>query len=580
MFVRVVITSALLSLTVLTITCWGSQPLQPAVEWVPEEAAVVLEITDPQPLMDLLLDPQLVNRMTGTPYYRELLANQEFKGFWYLVLLMEARFSMPWRDMLEKLVGGGITLAIGPQKTSALLFDATDGDFLRGLHGVFLTIAQEGARSKGEPEPVTSTEYRGVTGWVSTEGKVHAVIENRFLVASDETVFKSVIDQRSDPKPVNIAKSKNYLEAIDAVEKGNVGRLFVDLKSLNESSEPGELTSQPPNALEVLLTAGMREAFRHSDWMVMGLQFEGESVLINTTSSMVESEPDVAAFASSTPGVLGNFTVQRQIAGLSLYRDLRSFYAAKEDLFPDRTSGLIFFENMMGIFFSGRDFTDDVLAELDPEIRLVVAQQDYPGEARAPGLQIPAFATILRMKNPDQFSSFVEEAWQKALGLLNFTRGQQAEPGLIIDRAEFRGVKYTYAYFAESPGLKDSAPDTRYNFRPALAMPGDHLILSSTDQLARDLIEAVLTKDPAEKRLTGVHSYLEVDISETTAALEANSGSLIQHNMLKEGSSRQEAENEVKIFLLLLQQLGAAQLRVGRNDGGPWSELEIAFASD
>ena len=53
--------------------------------------------------------------------------------------------------------------------------------------------------------------------------------------------------------------------------------------------------------------------------------------------------------------------VPRQIAGASVYRDLHGFYAAKDDLFPERTSALIFFENMMGIFFSGKDLTEEVL---------------------------------------------------------------------------------------------------------------------------------------------------------------------------------------------------------------------------
>ena len=65
------------------------------------------------------------------------------------------------------------------------------------------------------------------------------------------------------------------------------------------------------------------------------------------------------------------------IAAVSLYRDLHGFYAAKDTLFPERTSGLIFFENMMGIFFTGRDLTDEVLAETEPEIRLVVAEPQY-----------------------------------------------------------------------------------------------------------------------------------------------------------------------------------------------------------
>ena len=65
---------------------------------------------------------------------------------------------------------------------------------------------------------------------------------------------------------------------------------------------------------------------------------------------------------------------------LSFYRDLHKFYAAKDKLFPERTSGLIFFENMMGIFFTGRDLTDEVLAETTPEVRFVVAEQQYDAE--------------------------------------------------------------------------------------------------------------------------------------------------------------------------------------------------------
>ena len=66
---------------------------------------------------------------------------------------------------------------------------------------------------------------------------------------------------------------------------------------------------------------------------------------------------------------LPNLCVPRQIAGISLYRDLNAFYAAKDQLFPERTSGHDFFENMMGIFFSGRDLTARSSARLGPEVR-------------------------------------------------------------------------------------------------------------------------------------------------------------------------------------------------------------------
>jgi hypothetical protein len=104
--------------------------------------------------------------------------------------------------------------------------------------------------------------------------------------------------------------------------------------------------------------------------------------------------------AEPADGALPNLSVPRQIAGLSFYRNLHQFYAAKDDLFPQRTSGLIFFENMMGIFFTGRDLTEEVLAELTPEIRLVVAQQEYAPEVGTPDPQFPGFALIFGMKPP------------------------------------------------------------------------------------------------------------------------------------------------------------------------------------
>jgi len=103
----------------------------------------------------------------------------------------------------------------------------------------------------------------------------------------------------------------------------------------------------------------------------------------------------------------------------SLYRDLHQFYAAKDDLFPDRTSGLIFFENMMGIFFSGRDLTNEVLAETKPEIRFVVAEQEYDPAMGTPQIKLPAFAAILRLRRPEQFNKVAEEAWQKAVPKVN-----------------------------------------------------------------------------------------------------------------------------------------------------------------
>ncbi len=202
------------------------------------------------------------------------------------------------------------------------------------------------------------------------------------------------------------------------------------------------LAKNNENPLASLLFAPLLAAMRESNWLAMGVNLQGQKLAfelaMDAAPSDASSPKEFATPDSAAGGAMPNFALPRQIASVSFYRDLHKFYAAKDQLFPERTSGLIFFENMMGIFFTGRDLTDEVLAETTPHVRFVVAEQQYDPKVGTPQVQLPGFAAVFRMKNPDKFAPVAEEAFQKALGLINFTRGQKAEPGLIIDRPGVR----------------------------------------------------------------------------------------------------------------------------------------------
>ena len=172
--------------------------------------------------------------------------------------------------------------------------------------------------------------------------------------------------------------------------------IFVNMAVLKQA--PGLAKALQPkdsNPLAALLFAGITESVSASNWLAVGLRVnEKEDTLalqVVTDGAKLDAKGP-AAFAlpaKREEGAMPNLAVPRQIAGLSLYRDLRRFYGAKDQLFPERTSGLIFFENMMGIFFCGRDLTDDVLAQARPEIRLVVANQQYDRPSAHPRRKFP-----------------------------------------------------------------------------------------------------------------------------------------------------------------------------------------------
>ncbi len=543
----------------------------PAAAWISQDAVLVLEVPRPKVLLDRVFSDRVVQAVTSLPVYKEQAAKPDFQQGLNLISHFEGRYDMKLPALLGKLLGGGITWALGPHNASLLIVDAEDAKMLDEIHEFFLLIARNEAQKQDKPGRVTSAEYRGVTGWSFGPNETHAIIGNRLLISNKPEALKTALDLRAQPGGKSLANLAGYQAAKKAAGADSTATVFANMSVLKQIPGLNKALTQNENPLATLLFAPLLGSLRESTWLGVGVDVDVDNLNLEVVT-------DGGATDSSAPegfgrpeqpagGALPNLVVPRQIAGVSFYRDLHRFYAAKDKLFPERTSGLIFFENMMGIFFTGRDLTEEVLAQTAPEVRLVVAEQKYDPKIGTPKLQIPAFAAVLRMRDPKKFAPVVEEAWQKALGLINFTRGQQAEPGLVIDRPTHAGIKYTMASFLSTDEGDKTVVDTRYNFQPSLAMPGEYLVLSSSDALTRDLIDALKKETAAGvKPLAGTHSLAEIDGVQLASILKANLEGLIRNNMVKEGNTREQAETELNVLMSILKYLRRAKLNATSGD--------------
>ncbi len=550
----------------------------PAVtRWVPRDAVLVVEVNQPGALLDLLLDPRVISAVTSLPAYQQKASGPEFQQFLGLIRYLEATLGTDWRSGVRTLTGGGVTLAAWPVDQNVLAIDSEDAQMLEKLHEIFLGFARTEAANRSQPDRTASEQYKGVTGWTFNGQEAHAIVGGRLLMAKGQQALKAVLDLRAGPEAQSLASAANYQAAKQAAGPDAVALAFVNLEALKQYPPVQRALSQTQNPMASLLLAGIQETLRGSSWVALAVGVQGDTLTFEMLADGKAADPSgpagFACPASPDEGVLPNLQVPRRIAAASFYRDLRAFYAAKDNLFPQRTAGLIFFENMMGIYFSGRDLTDEVMAELRPEVRLVVAEQEYDPAVGIPQTKIPAFAAVFRMRHPDTFAQVMEEAWQKAIGMVNFTRGQQALPGLIIDRPVHRGVKFTIAYFPAGEQKDKEAVDQRFNFQPALATVGDHLILSSTEALARDLIDALQDADASP--IPRVHSLVEIDAARVASALSANRENLVRQNMLEKGNTRDQAETELGSVLAVLERMGQATLDVGSANGRPAADLEL-----
>ncbi|MHC4480852.1 MAG: hypothetical protein ACYS1C_07785, partial [Planctomycetota bacterium] len=421
---------------------------------IPREALVVLEVSRPKDLLGVALDPKVTDSVTSLPAYRQFTLQPDYQEFLNVVRFLETALGTDWQSGLGKLVGEGVTLALGPDGASLLIVDAEDEGLLSRLHEILVGFARQEAIQQGQPGRVTSRQYRGVTEWSFNAQEAHAIVGNRLLMPNRPDVLRAALDARANPAKLSFTNLRGYGDVQRALGAGATARVYVNLGAIMQHTPLAEALGGGGEPLALLITAGMQEALRDSKWLGVRIDIEETalvaSAMLDAKTSGTSGPAAFAMPARPSDGALPNLSVPRRIAAFSLWRDLHAFYSAKDELFPERTSSLIFFENMMGIFFTGRDLTDEVMAELAPQIRIVVAEQAYGPAVGAPTTRVPAFAAVLQLRNPARFGVIAEEAWQKAVGLINFTRGQQALPGLLIDRPSYGGVRYTVASYSSA----------------------------------------------------------------------------------------------------------------------------------
>jgi hypothetical protein len=559
----------------------AGQTLPPAAQWVPQDAVISVELSDPKALLDLFAGERAIKFVTSLPVYQKQASNPKFTEFLGVVRYLETTLGTDWRTGLAKLTGGGVTFAICPEDTVILIVEAQDEQMLNQLHEIFLNFAKTEADKQGQPGRVASRQYQDVTAWTFDGKEAHAIIGRRLVMANRPEGLKAVLERRAETGGESLASKPTYRTAKSKIGSGAVVTVFADLKLLMQIPEVSELLErQSKNPLAALAFAGIVESVRDSNWLVLGLDIQDSTLILRPLiDGKAVAQTGPAAFAlpkEAGDGALPNLSVPRRIAALTLYRDLHEFYAAKDELFPERTSGLIFFENMMGIFFSGRDLTNEVLAETKPDLRFVVAEQEFDSAVGTPRIKLPAFAAVLRLRHPEQFREVAEEAWQKALGLINFTRGQQALPGLIIDRQVQRETRFTMAYFSTAQIEDKTNLDTRFNIRPALAMPEEYLILSSTDGLARDLIDSLNhEKEQTVKPLAETCSVVEIEGGRLASILEANRGALVRGDMIKKGSTQEQAEAGIDMLITAVKLIDRVELSIGTHEGLTQARLEM-----
>jgi hypothetical protein len=552
----------------------------PAGRWIAADAAIYVEVSRPNLLIDTAMRPQVQGALRVLPPVQRYLESAPYRTLRTVADLVAEKLGTTLEEGLKRLTAGGITLAVegaatqgGPPRV-LLIVTPDEAEFGGRAVEALVALARQDAANKGNPDPVKSAEYRDVRGY-SLGKTVLALVEGSLVFAERSETIKTVVDRARDgmKEPGAIVDDADWKARRARVRPDTLAWGFARLEKLRALDPKRFQLAEKSPAQAMFLFGSWLEALRTAPWIEAALSARDERLAASVSlpaptggyraplQGFVPSRDAGAPALVSPPGTIAN---------LSLWRDLSAIWEARSELFtPEVQQGLTKLDGFAGQFFGGRDFGSGVLGALGPRWRLVVAHQDYEALSPRPDLKLPGIAVIAEL-NPDdeEFSERLKVAFQSFVGLVNLNTGQKGQPPLELGSETFEGTTISTARYmvpkAEAgDGAKEpvkTAVHPRYNATPSIAQVGNHFILSSSVGLTRALIAAM--KHPGARADTAPTLAVEADGPALARLVTLNRQRLIMQNMLDKGHDEAAAEAEVDGLGRLLKSLDKARLTV------------------
>ena len=474
--------------------------------------------------------------------------------------------------LLRDITEGGVYVAIDRETKGIVVLTKTKGEeWLSKYLEKALDYVRKDAKSKNQPEPIESAQYRGIEGYKFQTG-IFAAIGPWLMITNQGDLAKAVIDRTVDPGLPTLRQAR-WTAIADATwvrdasgtsqERGTAtaSRLVnfeVDLATVRSVIGQNDLFSEQAKDFGAeLILGGVLSVLRNAPVVAGSLDMDASGISIALNAPSEEQW-----FAESReyyvgPSVSGRAPAALKIdsiATLGTYRNLSEMWLRAGDLFNQNVNDqLAQADNTLTTLFSGKDFGTDILGAIEPELQLIAKQQSFPEDGLRPTVQLPAFAFVAKLKKPEVMRRELKRIFQSFVGFLNITGAQEAQPqlDLSMDRVGDNPI-YFAEYIRDADRPYENGLPIQFNFSPTLAFLGDHVILASSVALARELLDEPFSPSEADVSPTDVHTLFRVDAQALQAILESNENAMITQNMLEKGHSRAEAKREIETLLGIL----------------------------
>ena len=587
-----------------------------AAEMLPPSVLFYAEVDKPAEVIRLVLDHPLRKRLEQSPDYRKAFDTPQFKEFQAVVQAVENRSGVDWREALETTTGGGFAVAFDAATQGVVvLARSTDPQKTQKVRDALFDLAREDAKNKGNPDPIETKEYRGLTAWKAGDSVI-ANVGPWLVISNKGEAAKAVADALLDGGKT-LAGDDDFtaalkLEQTKATADRGTAWAFLRLAPLRlfAAAHPVfDKNAKSDNPVAELLLGGLAGAPRNAPFITASLKLHEQGIKLSVTSPHDRSwVPQGREFFFAPKGEAGGadkpLRPKGTLLSITTYRDLAAWWEAGPDTYSEGVAAkMAQADSGLSTFLGGKSFGTDVLGSFAPQIQLVVAAQDYKAAGvPEPGIRLPAGAMVFRIRDKPKTDvrKHFRVGFQSIVALANLDGASKGRP-LLEMKTEKRGdAEILYATYeapsAEEPEKEKSAKpqaadsatkeemksaaekDIYYNFSPALVLSKGYLMFCSTKQIADELVDQAAKGNGASAAKIPQNTLVEVAPQPIAELLKANREQLIAQNMLEKGHSREQAEKEIDVFVTLVNAVRQARLSLTPTDKSVTLEIEIQTA--
>ncbi|HEV2969353.1 MAG TPA: hypothetical protein VGY55_05125 [Pirellulales bacterium] len=549
----------------------AAEPSDP-LRLVPPSANFVVKIERPRAIADFAVKLASRPELEGFRGYRDYFESTNYHLFRQLVGHFERELGNDWANLLDELAGDGIVAAFkiekNPPAPTLVIIQGRDPKLTEKFFRKAVGIVEQELARQGIHDAYLTETYRGIEVLHRGEDLHVALLGSAIALSNVRERLHSAIDLYLDPSKESLLKKKTLVDARAYVPTDALAWTWMDLETAHKNPELQPLFTLPANFFPIHVAfGGLIDSLRRSPFLVAAVREDhGTATLSLRLPGGSAGMHDLVRGhvpPDRQPGAQPLLAPAGTLYSASYYLDVASFWKQRAVLLPkDQLKRIEEFDKNSKLILYGTQFSQ-FLEYAGARQRFVVAQQEEKGYSIKPEDRQPAFALVLQMRDPDAFAKAVDGP----LRGLAFLAGLKAPMSQFIEEHGESKSKIIGYRFVENDGNKALGDGILFNFSPSRVRVGNQYVLSSTVELARQLVDE-LEKEANSREQTVSQSASTADgtilqsrlsFSGVSNYLGAAKKQLITQNMLEQGNSPEEAEKEVSLFLQLLDHLGRVE---------------------